>query len=258
MSAVVVIPTFSEARNLNTLVSRIWKASPSLDILIVDDSSPDGTGELADRLHDKYPERIFVLHRSRREGLGKAYLDAFHALACDRYEAVIQMDADLSHDPSYLPHFLTAIESADLVLGSRYSNGVSVVNWAWKRLVLSKMANHFVHIVTGLPFSDVTSGYKCWRASVLKSIISDKPVSSGYLFQIEMTWMTWWRRYRVQELPIIFYERQYGQSKLDSQIVAEAILGVCRMRVRQLLRSLNRTCALFIGRKSHTSHDQSS
>lgn len=247
MKTIVVLPTFSEIDNLATVVSRIWNICPMLDIVIVDDSSPDGTAALADQLHRQHPDRLFVMHRGEREGLGKAYLDAFRSLAVEHYEAVIQMDADLSHDPLYLPEFLTAIESADLVLGSRYTNGISVVNWNWKRLLLSKAANHFVHLVTGMPFTDVTSGYKCWRSSLLKALVSERVTASGYLFQIEMTWRAWSKRCTVCEVPIVFYERQCGRSKMDLHIVIEAIIGVCRLRLCSIYRTINDMLSSVIG-----------
>jgi dolichol-phosphate mannosyltransferase len=233
MKALVVLPTFSEAENLPTVIEAIWRRCPELHIAIVDDDSPDGTGEIADKLHDRYGDKLCVLHRGRREGLGRAYLDAFRVYSSQEYDAILQMDADLSHDPSFLPALLKAAESADLVLGSRYLHGVSVVNWDFKRLMLSLAASHYVRWLTRMPFTDPTGGYKCWQVSVLRRLLQEEVCANGFFFQIEMTWLAWSRGFRVQEVPIVFYERRQGRSKIGFNVVCEALIGVIRLSSRQ-------------------------
>ncbi|MBZ5578158.1 MAG: polyprenol monophosphomannose synthase [Acidobacteriia bacterium] len=233
MKAVVVVPTYNERDNLENLVLQIRQQPCACHILIVDDRSPDGTGAIADRLAADFPGEVFVLHRARKEGLGRAYVAALrHVLECD-YDIVIQMDADLSHSPSYLPDLLREISHHDLVLGSRYVRGVNVVNWDFKRLVLSKLATQYVRLVTGMRFTDATTGFKCWRREVLESLDLDRLLSNGYLFQIETTYRTHRMGYRIAEVPIIFYERDFGRSKIDFHIIAEALLGVIQLRLRR-------------------------
>ena len=200
----------------------------------MDDASPDGTGELADQLRSEFPGEIDVLHRPRKEGLGRAYVAAFrYALKLD-YDVIVQMDADLSHSPAYLPALLNEIANADLVLGSRYIRGVNVVNWDLKRLILSKLATRYAQVVTGMPFSDITSGFKCWRRETLAAIDLDQVFSNGYLFQIETTYRAHRLNFRIAEVPIIFYERNFGRSKIDFGIIFEALLGVIRLRLKRL------------------------
>jgi dolichol-phosphate mannosyltransferase len=232
MRAIVVVPTYNERENLPRLVEKIRQEVDSLDILVVDDNSPDGTGRLADELSAASGNRLFVLHRERKEGLGRAYVAGFRRALEMGYDVIVQMDADLSHDPSYLPAFLARIQDADLVLGSRYVQGICVVNWDFKRLLLSKMATKYVRMVTGMPFSDTTGGFKCWRAGPLQAIGLDRVFSSGYLFQIEMTYRTLRKGYRVAEIPIIFYERNLGRSKMDWRVIWEALWGVLKLRFK--------------------------
>jgi dolichol-phosphate mannosyltransferase len=232
MKAVVIVPTYNERENLENLVSQIRQEPCDCHILIVDDNSPDGTGGMADRLAADFPGEVMVLHRPRKEGLGRAYVAAFrHILKLD-YEIIIQMDADLSHSPSYLPELLREIRNHDLVLGSRYLRGVSVVSWDFKRLVLSKLATQYVRLLMGMGFTDATSGFKCWRREVLEALDLDRLLSNGYLFQIETTYQAHQMNFRIAEIPIVFYERDFGRSKIDFQIIAEALLGVIRLRVR--------------------------
>ena len=186
MRAIVLIPTYNERVNLVELVEKIRHFVPQLHILIIDDNSPDGTGKLADELARQDPERIFVLHRQEKQGLGKAYVDAFSRVLKDDYEYILQMDADLSHDPLYLPRFFESIRDNDLVVGSRYLQGISVVNWDLKRLVLSKLASRYVRFVTRMPLSDTTSGYMCWRKTALESLGFEDAFSIGYVFLVEM------------------------------------------------------------------------
>lgn len=233
MKAVVVTPTYNERANIEEFVAKLRQTIPEMHILIVDDNSPDGTGEVAGRLASQHPDEIFVLHRERKQGLGCAYVAGFR-LALDRgYDLILQMDADLSHDPAFIPAMLERIRSCDVVLGSRYTQGINVVNWDLKRLLLSKMANRYARTVTGMPVTDATGGFKCWRREALDTIGLDQVFSNGYMFQIEMTYKAMRKGFRVEEIPIIFYERNLGKSKMDSGIILEALWGVWRLRFRR-------------------------
>jgi dolichol-phosphate mannosyltransferase len=232
MRAIVVIPTYNERANLTELIGKIDAYASALHVLIVDDNSPDGTGELAEELSRKYPDKLFILHREKKEGLGKAYIEGFRQVLKQDYDYILQMDADLSHDPQYLPAFLAQIETADLVVGSRYLNGISVVNWNLRRLIMSKMAVNYVRFVTRLPLSDATSGFSCWRREALQSIGFEDAFASGYLFLIEMKYRAYRKGFRMAEVPIIFVERKNGDSKLDWNVFREACVGVLRLRLK--------------------------
>lgn len=233
MRCLIVLPTYNEHENLRPIIEGIRKHAPLADVLIVDDESPDGTGELADQLSHEQPEKIFVLHRERKEGLGRAYVAGFKFALARDYDVIAQMDADLSHDPAYLPGFFEQIIESDLVVGSRYLHGISVVNWDLRRLILSRAASVYVRFVTRMPLTDATSGFKCWRRETLAAIDLDKIFSGGYLFQVEMSFRTYQKGSRIVEVPIVFVERRLGRSKMDWGIIAEAILGVIRMRLRR-------------------------
>jgi dolichol-phosphate mannosyltransferase len=239
MRAVAVIPTYNERESLPLVVEKISAHAPALDILVVDDNSPDGTGRVADRLSEKDPRRLFVLHREAKQGLGRAYVDGFREALKRGYDILLQMDADLSHDPRYLPDFLERIEEADLVIGSRYLRGISVVNWDFKRLLLSKMATAYVRLITGLPLTDTTSGFKCWRRATLELVDLDETFANGYLFQIETTYHAHRLGARIEEIPIIFVERDIGRSKMNWRVIGEALVGVLKLRL-QSLRSRDR------------------
>jgi|SRR6476469_7786274 len=235
MKAIVVVPTYNERENIENFVSAVRGQPGHIDVLIVDDNSPDGTGELADTLAARYPGSVSVLHRERKQGLGPAYLAGFqHVLAKLDHDRIVQMDADLSHDPAYLPAFLQASETYDLVLGSRYVKGISVVNWDFKRLLLSKTASRYVRIATGLPFTDLTGGFKCWRRTALECIGLHRVAARGYIFQTEMTYRAYRKGLRVGEIPIIFYERNLGRSKISGTIIVEALLRVGLLRFKRL------------------------
>lgn len=233
MRCLIVLPTYNEHENLRAIIESIQQHAPTVDVVVVDDESPDGTGKLADELIREQPEKIFVLHRPRKDGLGRAYVAGFRFALARDYDVVVQMDADFSHDPSYLPVFFEKIRENDLVIGSRYLQGISVVNWDLKRLILSRAASGYVRSVTGMPLSDATSGFKCWRRETLEAIDLEKIFSGGYLFQVEMSYRTYQKKFRITEVPIIFVERRLGRSKMDWGIIAEAILGVIRMRLRR-------------------------
>jgi dolichol-phosphate mannosyltransferase len=232
MRAIVVIPTYNEAESLPQLVEKIRSLAVPVDLLVVDDNSPDGTGQVAEKLTAAGGNRLLVLHREKKEGLGRAYLSGFRQALDLGYETILQMDADLSHDPAYVFGFLDRIPDCDLVLGSRYLDGIRVVNWDFKRLLLSKAATMYVQLVTGMRFSDTTGGFKCWRASALREIGLEGVFSNGYLFQVEMTYRAFRRGCRIAEIPIIFYERNLGRSKMDWRIIWEALWGVLRLRLR--------------------------
>jgi dolichol-phosphate mannosyltransferase len=232
----VVLPTYNEAENLREVVAQIRRQPGRFHVLIVDDRSPDGTGEIAESLAAEFPGEVRVLHRDRKEGLGRAYVAGFgHALKLG-YETIVQMDADLSHSPSYLPAMVEALAGHDVVLGSRYVRGVNVVNWDLKRLILSKAATRYARVVTGMPYTDVTSGFKVWRREALETIGLDLVFSNGYLFQIETTYRAHRLGLRVAEVPIVFYERNFGRSKIDFGIICEALVGVLRLRLRRVRR----------------------
>jgi dolichol-phosphate mannosyltransferase len=233
MRAIVVAPTYNERDNLELFVSTVHRVCPELHILIVDDNSPDGTGKLADELSARDPEKVFVLHRSKKEGLGPAYIDGFKLALKQDYEYVLQMDADLSHDPHQLQPFFEKIKDHDLVVGSRYLNGISVVNWDLKRLMLSKFATRYVQLVTGMPLTDATSGFICWRRETLEKINFEDAFSTGYIFLVEMKYKVIRKGLKVAEVPIIFVERKTGDSKLDWKVIWEAFWGVFRIRFKR-------------------------
>lgn len=233
----VVVPTYNELMNLPHVVPAILSQDPRIQILVVDDNSPDGTGSLADRLSEIEP-RVHVLHRANKEGLGKAYLAGFRWALAREYEVIFEMDADFSHDPDRIGDFLRAIQDADLVLGSRYVKGVNVINWPISRLLLSLGANLYARVVTGLPLTDATGGYKAFRRHVLEAIDLDKVRSNGYAFQIEMSFIAWKKGFRLKEIPIVFTDRMEGQSKMNKRIVREAIWMVWWLRVRSLFRKI--------------------
>ena len=230
----VIIPTYNEAKNLPQIVPAILLQDPRIEILVVDDSSPDGTGRLADEMGAREP-RIHCLHRAAKEGLGRAYIAGFRWALEHGFDFVFEMDADFSHDPSFLPRFLDAIRDADLVLGSRYKTGVNVINWPVSRLLLSLGANAYARWITGLPLTDSTGGFKCFRRLVLQAIDLDAVRSNGYAFQIEMSFRAWKKGFRITEVPIIFHDRVEGQSKMNKRIVREAIWMVWWLRLQSLL-----------------------
>jgi dolichol-phosphate mannosyltransferase len=230
----VIVPTFNEAQNLPLIVPMILKQDPRLDVLVVDDNSPDGTGDIAARLAQS-DSRVHVLRRASKDGLGRAYLAGFRWGLSQDYRAMFEMDADFSHDPDFLPGFLQALEEADLVLGSRYATGVNVINWPISRLLLSLGANLYARIVTGLPLTDCTGGFKCFRREVLEAIDLDEVRSNGYAFQIEMSFRAWKKGFRLKEIPIIFHDRVEGQSKMSRKIMREAIWMVWWLRLQSLL-----------------------
>lgn len=231
----VVVPTYNERENLAPLARRLLDLTVPVDLLVVDDNSPDGTGKIADDLAAKDPE-IHVLHRGEKNGLGRAYIAGFKWALEHGYEFIFEMDADCSHNPDDIPAFLAAAKDADLVLGSRYVNGIRVINWPLKRLMLSTSAARYVRTITGMPFTDPTSGYKCFRRRALQSLNLDEVQSNGYSFQIEMTHRIWRQGMKVVEVPIIFTDRFQGRSKMSKAIFREALWMVWRLWFQNRLR----------------------
>ena len=239
-AAVVVIPTYNEAANIGTVIERALSVKDSLSVLVVDDNSPDGTADIVDSLRSAHPDRIQLLRRENKFGLGTAYIDGFRSALEDGFEMICEMDADRSHDTQDLPRLLEPVENgeADLVIGSRYVGGVRVINWPLSRLVLSYGAGVYTRIITGIPVRDVTAGFKCFHRRVLEAIDLDKVKSNGYSFQIEMNYRAWKLGFRIKEIPIVFTERTEGQSKMNKRIVREAARKVWELRLRSILRSL--------------------
>ncbi len=236
--ALVIIPTYNEAQNLPRIAPEVLVQDACLEVLVVDDNSPDGTGQVADELAALHP-RIHVLHREAKAGLGTAYRAGFRWALERDYAYIFEMDADFSHDPRHLPEFLAAVRDADLVLGSRYLDGrVTVVNWPMSRLLLSWFANLYARVVTGLKVCDATGGFKCFRRRVLETIELDAVRSNGYSFQIEMSFRAWRKGFRIREIPIVFHDRTDGASKMSGAIVREAVWMVWRLRLQALLRRL--------------------
>lgn len=237
MKAFVVIPTYNEKDNVRSLTSAVLAQHPDLHILFVDDNSPDGTGSIIDDLVAEH-DRAHVLHRAGKLGLGSAYREGFKAALAMGADYLLEMDADFSHDPATLPLFLAAISESDLVIGSRYLNGVSVVNWPIRRLILSYFASVYTRWVTGLQLRDCTSGFKCFRRSAIEAIDLTRVKSDGYSFQIEMNYRCMEKGFRITEIPIIFIDRHAGSSKMSGSIVREAVLMVWKLRLQTLLSKL--------------------
>src|SRR5215468_5122662 len=231
----VVVPTYNERENLPPLAHRLLALPTAVDMLVVDDNSPDGTGKIADALAAKNPA-IHVLHRERKEGLGRAYIAGFKWALEHGFDFVFELDGDFSHNPDDIPMFLEAARGADLVLGSRYLNGIRIINWPLSRLMLSKSAAKYVQMITGMPFTDPTGGYKCFRRRALEAIDLEQIRSNGYSFQIEMTHKLWRQGLAVVEVPIIFTDRFQGHSKMSGHIVREALVMVWRLLLQNKLR----------------------
>ena len=227
----IVIPTYDELDNVRPIAAAVLAVAPVSHILFVDGNSPDGTGAALDGMA-LADARIHVLHQASKAGLGRAYVAGFRWALEREYPLVFEMDADFSHNPVELPRFIEAAAHADLILGSRYINGIRIVNWPLNRLILSKGASLYVRLLTGMPFSDPTGGYKCFRREVLEAINLDRIRSNGYSFQIEMTHTAWKLGFRIVEVPIIFEDRRSGQSKMNASIVREALGMVLRLRFR--------------------------
>ena len=228
--ALIIIPTYNESENVPRLVKEIFSVKKEVHILFVDDNSPDGTASIIKDIQ-KNNNQIHILERPGKLGLGTAYVTGFKYALAKGYDFIFEMDADFSHDPKEIPNFLKFIEDYDLVLGSRYKRGVNVVNWSMRRLLLSFFANMYTRIVTGLPIRDATGGFKCFRREVLEAIDFKKIKSNGYAFQIEVSFKAWIKGFKIQEIPIIFIDRQAGVSKISKSIMWEALFLVWKLRI---------------------------
>ena len=226
--ALVVIPTYNESGNIEKIVNKVLSLESDVDVLIVDDNSPDGTGELADMLAKKHQE-VRVIHRPAKLGMGRAYVDGFKWSMEKGYEYVLEMDADFSHDPEDLKRLLSGMSECDVCIGSRYTEGAGIVNWSIWREILSRSANVYVKLITRMPIADGTAGFKCYKMEVLKAIDVDSVRSEGYAFQIEMHYKSWKKGFHLKEIPITFTERRQGQSKMSKKIVFEAFFTVWRL-----------------------------
>ena len=239
MKTVIVIPTYNEATNIQNLVKLIVKATnDQVDLLFVDDNSPDGTAEIIKKMKEENA-RIHILERPMKMGLGTAYVSGFKFAIQQKYDLVFEMDADLSHNPADIPRILKAMDNFDLVIGSRYLTGVNVINWPLSRLILSLFANWYTRTITGLPLQDCTAGFKCFRRKVLETIDLDNIRSDGYSFQIELHYLAWKSKFRIKEMPIIFTDRESGSSKMSRKVMIEAAFMVWRLKFNEWFSKKN-------------------
>lgn len=236
--ALIIFPTYNERDNIEKIVHAVLPLDPRINVLIVDDNSPDGTGDIADKLA-RQESKVKVLHREKKEGLGRAYIAGFKWAIENDFDIIFEMDADFSHGPEYIKDFLREIQHNDLIIGSRYISGVNVINWPMSRLLLSYFANYYTRIVTGLPLKDATGGFKCFRRKVLETIDLENVHSSGYSFQIEMSMRVWKNGFKIKEIPIIFVDRVAGSSKMSKKIMREAIWMVWWLRLKSIFGKLN-------------------
>ena len=237
MHSLVIIPTYNEIENIYEIIPAVLQQDERLELLIVDDNSPDGTGAAVKEIQ-KHEKRVHLIERAGKMGLGSAYLSGFKFGLDMGYEYIFEMDADFSHDPEMLPVLLKTAEHNDLVIGSRYVKGINVVNWPLSRLLLSWGASMYVRIITGMPVKDPTGGFKCFHRRVLESINFDEILSDGYSFQVEMNYRTWCKKYRIEEVPIVFTDRRVGQSKMSKKIIREAIFVVWKLRIMRCLKRI--------------------
>lgn len=234
--SLVITPTFNEKENIEAIIRITFSISDLCHILIVDDGSPDGTADIVKKLQVEYPKKLHLIERKGKLGLGTAYIRGFKFAIENKYDYVIEMDADFSHNPEDLPKLYKACKNdgADVSIGSRYKNGVNVVNWPMGRVLMSFFASKYVKIITGLPLNDATAGYVCYSTEVLKSLNLDKIKFIGYAFQIEMKFKSWKKGYKIEEVPIVFTDRTQGESKMSAGIFKEAILGVIGLKIKSL------------------------
>lgn len=235
--ALVIIPTYNEAQNAENIINEVLKQSESVEVLIVDDNSPDGTADIVKRLMETNA-RIHLLQRERKLGLGTAYVAGFKYAIEKKFDFIFEMDADFSHNPKEIPIMIEKMNDCDLLIGSRYIKGVNVVNWPMRRLILSYSANIYTRIITGLPVHDATAGFKCYKRKVLEAIDLDSIRSNGYAFQIETNFLAWKKGFVIKEMPIVFIDRRVGVSKMNKKIVYEAALMVWKLKARSIFNSL--------------------
>ncbi len=235
MKTLIVIPTYDEKDNVGPIAEAVFSNLPDAHILFVDDNSPDGTGDILDKMSAEN-SAVQVMHNEKKAGLGRAYIGGFKWALERDYELIFEMDADFSHDPNELPNFVKAAENADLVLGSRYVDGIRITNWPISRLILSKSASLYVRFITGIPATDPTGGYKCYRRKILETIDLDAIVSNGYSFQVEMSYTTWMQGFSLTDIPITFVDRRAGYSKMSGGIFKEAIWLVWKLALKNKFR----------------------
>lgn len=233
MKTIIVTPTYNERKNITELLNTIFSIDSNYHILVVDDNSPDNTGSIVKKLQSNY-SNLHLLSRVKKEGLGSAYVAGFKYALKGNYDKIVQMDADMSHDPKDIVSLISELDKSDVVIGSRYISGINVVNWPIRRLIISYGANIYTRLVTGLPVKDATGGFKCWKREVLESIDLDKVRSQGYSFQIEMTYRAWLQNFKIKEVPIIFVDRTIGESKMDRSVMLEAAILIPRLRLWRL------------------------
>lgn len=236
--SLLIIPTYNEIDNIEKMLSTLESLYPELNILIIDDGSPDGTADIVKK-HQETNQRLYLIQRTGKLGLGTAYITGFKWALERDFEFVFEMDCDFSHDPKDIPLLLEAAQSNDLIIGSRYINGIRIINWPFRRLLLSYCASLYTRFITGIKILDVTGGFKCFNRSALESLNLDRVFSNGYSFQVELNYKIWSKGLRVKEVPIIFTERRDGQSKMSGGIVREAIFAVIMLRIRRILGTLH-------------------
>ncbi len=235
--ALVIIPTYNESQNAENIITEVLQQTDMVEVLIVDDNSPDGTADIVKRMMQTNP-RIHIIQRERKMGLGTAYVAGFKYAIQHKFDFVFEMDADFSHNPKEIPVMLSKMDQCDVVIGSRYIKGVNVVNWPMKRLILSYSANIYTRIITGMPVYDATAGFKCYKRKVLETINIDGLRSNGYAFQIETNFMAWRKGFIIKEIPIVFVDRRVGVSKMNKKIVYEAAFMVWRLKARSIFNRL--------------------
>ena len=230
MNTIIVTPTYNERKNIEELLNTIFTIDSNYHVLVVDDNSPDDTGTIVKELQSNY-SNLHLLSRVKKEGLGSAYVAGFKYALKGNYDKIVQMDADMSHDPKDVVSLISELDNSDVVIGSRYISGINVVNWPIRRLIISYGANIYTRLVTGLPVKDATGGFKCWKREVLESLDLDNVRSQGYSFQIEMTYRAWLQKFKIKEVPIIFVDRTIGESKMDRSVMLEAAIMIPRLRL---------------------------
>ncbi len=233
MKTIIITPTYNERKNITELLNTIFSIDSNYHVLVVDDNSPDNTGSIVKKLQSNN-SNLHLLSRVKKEGLGSAYVAGFKYALKGNYDKIVQMDADMSHDPKDIVSLISALDKSDVVIGSRYISGINVVNWPIRRLIISYGANIYTRLVTGLPVKDATGGFKSWKREVLESIDLDKVRSQGYSFQIEMTYRAWLKNFKIKEIPIIFVDRTIGESKMDHSVMLEAAIMIPRLRLWRL------------------------
>ncbi len=234
--SIVIIPTYNERENIEKIIRAVFELEKTFHILIIEDGSPDGTASIVKKLQEEYPERLFIVERKGKLGLGTAYIAGFKWALARHYEYVFEMDADFSHNPNDLPRLYSACSTgnADLAIGSRYVSGVNVVNWPMGRVLMSYFASKYVQYITGMPIHDTTAGFVCYRRKVLETVKLDNIRFKGYAFQIEMKFTTFKCNFKIKEVPVIFINRELGSSKMNSSIFGEAVFGVIKLKIHSL------------------------